>query len=68
MPERTDLDFLKELKARESDIPFILFIGEFREEMMIEALNFGANRYFNKNGKLSYRFNRKETVDKIKAV
>ncbi|MCJ7613545.1 hypothetical protein MUO71_02105 [Candidatus Bathyarchaeota archaeon] len=68
MPERTDLDPLKELKSRESDIPFILFIGKFREEIMIEALNFGANRYFNKNGKLSYRFNRKETLDKIKAV
>ncbi len=49
MPEMNGLD-LKKLRAGENDVPFILFTGEGREEIAIEALNFGADRYFNKNG------------------
>ena len=55
MLEMNGLD-LKELRAGENDAPFILFTGECREEIAMEALNFGADRYFNKNGKLPYRF------------
>ncbi len=50
MPEMNGLDLLKELRAGENDVPFILFTGEGKEEIAIEALNFGAYRYFNKNG------------------
>ena len=57
MPEMNGLD-LKELRAGENDAPFILFTGECREEIAMEALNFGADRYFNKNGKLSYQFDK----------
>jgi CheY-like chemotaxis protein len=49
MPEKTGLEFLKELRDDRNDVPFILFTGEGREEVAIEALNFGADRYFNKN-------------------
>jgi PAS domain S-box-containing protein len=49
MPEKTGLDFLKELRADGNDVPFILFTGENRKEVAIEALNLGADRYFNKN-------------------
>jgi len=49
MPEKTVLDFLKELRDNGNEVPFILFTGECREEVAIEALNFGADRYFNKN-------------------
>ena len=52
MPEMTGLDFLKELRAGENDVPFILFTGECGEEITMEALNLGADRYFNKNGNL----------------
>jgi PAS domain S-box-containing protein len=51
MPETNGLNFLKELRDRGNDIPFILFTGKGREEIAIEALNLGADRYFNKHGK-----------------
>jgi len=47
---RSGLDFLKELKNSGNDVPFFLFMGESREEIAIEALNLGADRFFNKNG------------------
>ena len=50
MPERSGLDFLQELKQNGNDIPFILFTGKGREEVAINALNLGADRYFNKIG------------------
>jgi DNA-binding response OmpR family regulator len=50
MPEMNGLDLLKELRAGENNVPFILLTGEGREEIAMEALNFGADRYFNKNG------------------
>ncbi len=50
MPLRNGLDFLKELRDRQSDIPFILFTGKGREDVAIEALNLGVDRYVNKNG------------------
>jgi PAS domain S-box-containing protein len=50
MPQRSGLDFLKELRAKNSKVPFILFTGKGREEIAIEALNLGADRYLNKNG------------------
>ncbi len=50
MPLRTGLDFLKELRDQQRDIPFILFTGKGREDVAVKALNLGADRYVNKNG------------------
>ena len=50
MPQKNGLDFLKELKRRNILIPFILFTGRGREEIAIQALNLGADGYFNKQG------------------
>jgi len=50
MPERNGLDFLKELRDGGNNIPFIMFTGKGREEVAIQALNLGADRYFNKIG------------------
>jgi len=50
MPQKNGLDFLKELREQNNQIPFILFTGKGREEVAISALNLGANRYINKNG------------------
>jgi PAS domain S-box-containing protein len=50
MPTKNGLDFLKELKEKKVDIPFILFTGKGREEIAIEALNLGAAGYINKQG------------------
>jgi DNA-binding response OmpR family regulator len=47
---KSGLDFLKELRDGENDVPFFLFTGERREEIAIEALNHGSDRYFSKNG------------------
>ena len=50
MPQKNGLQFLKELREQKNEIPFILFTGKGREEVAINALNLGANRYINKNG------------------
>ncbi|MDG6222017.1 MAG: PAS domain S-box protein [Candidatus Bathyarchaeota archaeon] len=50
MPEKSGLDFLKILRDAGNNIPFILFTGKGREEVAVEALNLGAERYFNKFG------------------
>ena len=50
MPQKNGLDFLKELREKNNQIPFILFIGKGREDIAVKALNLGADRYLNKNG------------------
>jgi PAS domain S-box-containing protein len=50
MPVKSGLDFLKELRENDNEVPFILFTGQGREEVAIKALNLGADRYFNKFG------------------
>ena len=50
MPLKNGLDFLKELRQQQKDIPFILFTGKGREEVVVKALNLGADSYINKNG------------------
>ena len=50
MPLKNGLQFLQELREQKNDIPFILFTGKGREEVVIKALNLGADRYVNKNG------------------
>ena len=50
MPQKNGLDFLKELRERQRDTPFILFTGKGREDVAVKALNLGADRYINKNG------------------
>jgi len=50
MPLKNGLDFLKELRQQQRDIAFILFTGKGREEVVVKALNLGADSYINKNG------------------
>ncbi|MCX6682303.1 MAG: PAS domain S-box protein, partial [Methanoregula sp.] len=49
MPEMDGIAFLKHIRAT-SDIPFILFTGKGREEVVIEAINNGADFYLQKGG------------------
>jgi PAS domain S-box-containing protein len=51
MPELDGLQFLKSLRATGDGTPFILFTGKGREEVVIEALNHGADSYLQKGGK-----------------
>ncbi len=48
MPESDGIEFLKQIRSRHGDLPFILFTGKGREEVAIEALNNGADFYLQK--------------------
>ncbi|MFW5927660.1 MAG: PAS domain S-box protein [Thermoplasmatota archaeon] len=51
MPVMDGLEFLKTIrKEKNDDIPFIIFTGKGREEVAMEALNIGADRYLQKGG------------------
>ena len=50
MPDMTGVELLKETRDRGYEIPIILFTGRGREEVAMEALNNGANRYLRKGG------------------
>ena len=50
MPEKDGLEFLKKLREKGNNIPFIIFTGKGREEVAINALNLGADQYLNKVG------------------
>lgn len=50
MPIMNGIDFLKEVRHQYGDIPFILFTGRGREEVVIQALNNGADFYLQKGG------------------
>lgn len=51
MPEMDGLDLLEKLrKDRETDIPFIMFTGKGEEEVALEALDLGADRFMQKKG------------------
>ncbi|MBD3192474.1 MAG: PAS domain S-box protein [Candidatus Heimdallarchaeota archaeon] len=48
MPDQDGLDLLKILRNSNNDIPFIMFTGKGREEVVIQALNLGADFYLQK--------------------
>ncbi len=50
MPDMDGIAFLKEIRKKYPDMPFILFTGRGREEVVIEAINNGADFYLQKGG------------------
>ena len=48
MPSEDGIQFLKSLRSSGNPIPYILFTGKGREEVVIEALNSGADFYLQK--------------------
>lgn len=48
MPDMDGIVFLKQVRAEYGDLPFIVFTGRGREEVVIEALNNGADFYLQK--------------------
>lgn len=50
MPDMNGIELLKRVRAVNSGIPFILFTGKGREEVVIEALNNGVTFYIQKGG------------------
>ncbi|HUH79153.1 MAG TPA: PAS domain S-box protein [Methanoregula sp.] len=77
MPEMDGLALLKEVRARYGDVPFILFTGKGREEVVIEAIANGVDFYLQKGGdpqaqfaelahKIGTAIERKEAAVKLK--
>jgi PAS domain S-box-containing protein len=56
MPGMNGIEFLKRVRSLDKDIPFIIFTGRGREEVVIEALNFGADFYLQKGGNPTPQF------------
>ena len=50
MPDLDGIGFLKQIRENYGEIPFILFTGRGREEVVIEAINYGADFYLQKGG------------------
>lgn len=50
MPGMDGIRFLKDIRTIYEDLPFILFTGRGREDVVIEAINNGADAYLQKGG------------------
>ena len=64
MAEKDGIAFLQALRARGDATPFIIFTGKGREEIVIQALNEGADFYLQKGGEPRSQF--AELIHKIK--
>ncbi len=56
MPESDGIELLKRVRAFNKSIPFILFTGRGREEIVIDAINNGADFYIQKGGDPTAQF------------
>jgi PAS domain S-box-containing protein len=56
MPGMDGIEFLKYIRAEWNDLPFILFTGKGREEVVINALNNGADSYLQKGSDTRSQF------------
>ena len=66
MPGMDGIQFLVEVRSRLGPIPFILFTGRGREEVVIQAINSGVDFYLQKGGEPGAQF--AELTHKIKAA
>jgi DNA-binding response OmpR family regulator len=73
MPRMDGIQFLREVRVRFGSVPFILFTGRGREEVVIEALNWGADSYLQKGGDVDPQFAEldsrvRQVVERSKAI
>jgi PAS domain S-box-containing protein len=66
MPGMDGIQFLVEVRTRFGQIPFILFTGRGREEVVIQAINSGADFYLQKGGEPGAQF--AELTHKVKSA
>ena len=66
MPDMDGIEFLRQLKNSGNTTPFIIFTGRGREEVVIDALNSGADFYLQKGGEPKAQFT--ELVHKIRSA
>ncbi|MDN7025979.1 PAS domain S-box protein [Methanoculleus sp. FWC-SCC1] len=64
MPGMDGIDLLKAVRKSDPGIPFIIFTGKGREEVVIDAINHGADFYLQKGGHPKAQF--AELVHKIR--
>jgi PAS domain S-box-containing protein len=79
MPGMDGIQFLMKIRAKFGSLPFILFTGKGREEVVIQAINNGADFYLQKGGdpdaqfaelshKVQIAIERTRAADKIQAL
>ncbi len=56
MPGMNGLELLEKIRENDQDIAFIIFTGKGREEVVIKALNLGADYYLQKGGDVKSQF------------
>ena len=56
MPGMDGIAFLKTIREKYPELPFILFTGRGREEVVIDAINSGADSYLQKGGDPTAQF------------
>ena len=56
MPGKNGIEFLQQVRQAGNTIPFIIFTGRGREEVVIEAINSGADSYLQKGGNPKAQF------------
>jgi PAS domain-containing protein len=66
LPDGDGIAFLKEVRENYGSLPFILVAGHLPEEVIIDALNNGADFYLGKDGDQSARF--PELMQKIRQL
>ncbi|UUX93248.1 PAS domain S-box protein [Methanoplanus endosymbiosus] len=66
MPGMDGIEFLAEVRNNYGNLPFILFTGKGREEVVIQAINSGADFYIQKGGEPRAQF--AELSHKIKTA
>lgn len=65
MPIMDGIEFLRAVRAENTTLPFILFTGKGREEVVIEAFNSGVDFYLQKTGEPKIQFAKlKDTIKK----
>ena len=56
MPDMDGISLLRQVRAQFPGIPFILYTGRGREDVVIEAINNGADSYLQKGGEPDVQF------------